>query len=264
MGGPLDTLEYLTRSDHRLGVLNAVRESPRTREDLRDIVDASRVTVGRIIADLEDRGWIARDGRAYEATPEGRYVAGEVTRVVENLRSFESLPPVREWCPGDEPDFELSRLSDAAVVTAHEGDLMAPIRRSLELIGSAAEVEAVANGAAEEYVDAIRAAAEGGARHRLVLPVEAVEAMAADPDRGAGMRAALETGRVDLAELDRDLPVVLLADGTVTICSGDHRTMVETDDPEVRDWAREYLASLREAAAPVGPDRFAADPPTTG
>lgn len=51
----LDTIEYLARSDHRVEVLGGICVAPRTREEIRDRTDASRVTAGRIIADLDER-----------------------------------------------------------------------------------------------------------------------------------------------------------------------------------------------------------------
>jgi predicted transcriptional regulator len=87
MNSPLDTIEYLARSDHRVEVLDAIRTTPRTREEIRDLTDASRVTAGRIIADLEDRGWIVRRGTEYEATTSGRFVAREFSRLMRNLEA---------------------------------------------------------------------------------------------------------------------------------------------------------------------------------
>lgn len=267
MNSPLDTIEYLARSEHRVEVLGSICTAPRTREEIRDTADASRVTVGRIIADLEERDWIVRTGRRYEATPRGAFVAAEFIRLMRNLETFEALPPVSEWFPDDEPAFDLCLLDDATVVTADEGDLIAPIRRGLELIERSDHLRAVANGASREFIEATREAVDTGSTHTILVPPETVDAMRADPDLRAGVRKMLDTGNATLLRYDGDgeLPVVQIGDGTVALCSGDHRAMVETGDGEVRDWAEGYLDSLLADATPISAEHIAADdPPTEG
>lgn len=258
MGSPLDTIAYLARSDHRVEVLGAICAQPRTRGEIRELADASRVTVGRIIADLEERGWVERVGRRYEATAAGRYVAFEFDRLVENLEAFESLPPVVEWVPGDEPSFDLSRLAGAEVVTAEEGDIIAPMRQALGLIEDADRVRAVANGAAKEFVRAMRAAVQAGARHTLVVPPGTLDALSSEPGLRAGVMAGLEAG-LRLLVVDADLPVLQIADDTVALCSRDHQAMVETDDPAVYEWAEGYFESLLAGATHISLESFEAD-----
>jgi predicted transcriptional regulator len=258
MDAPLDTIEYLARSDHRIEVLRAIRAEPRTRGEIRDLADASRVTVGRIIADLEERGWVERIGRRYVVTTEGRYVATEFNRLVENLEAFDALPPVVEWFPDGEPAFDLNRLAGAEVVTAEEGDIIAPMRQALDLMEDADRVRAVASGAAREFVHATRAAVEAGARHTLVVPTGTLDALTSDPELRAGVVAGLEAG-LRLLVVDADLPVIQIADDTVALCSGDHQAMVETDDEAVYAWAESYFESLLAAATEISPESIAAD-----
>lgn len=259
MDSSLDTIEYLARSDHRVEVLDAICTAPRTREEIRGLTDASRVTVGRIIADLEERDWIVRNGTEYEPTTSGRFIAREFTRLVRNLDTFEALPPVVEWFPGDEPAFDLCLLDDATVVTADEGDLIAPIRRGLDHIGQADHLRAVGNGISHEFAEAIREAVETGQRNIIIGPPEMVDAIRTDADLRADIRAILESDRATLLQYEgeENLPVVQIGDDSVTLCSGDHRAMVETDDPTVYEWAESYFASLRSRATPVLAEAFA-------
>lgn len=265
MDEPLDTIEYLARSDHRVEVLEAISREPRTREEIRELTDASRVTAGRIIADLEERGWIGRNGQRYAATSSGQFLAAEVTRLLENLETFGSLPPVVEWFPGDEPDFDLHLLDDATVVTADEGDLIAPIRRALELIAGADHLRAVGNGASSEFIEAIRDAVADGQTTTLVGPPEMVEALQADPAIREDMRAILDSDQASLLSYDasHELPVIQIADSTVALCDGDHREMVETDELAVYDWATTYFSRLQSDATPVPAETFAEDVPET-
>lgn len=261
MNSPLETIEYLARSEHRIEVLEAICSAPRTREDIRDIADASRVTVGRIIADLEEREWIVRTGRQYEVTPLGAYLTAEFSRLLENIESFDRLPPIVEWLPREQPTFDLSHLSDATVITAEEGDLIAPIRRALELIAQADHLRTVANSASCEFTAAIREAVEAGQTHSLVITPETVDAIRNDADLRADIVAILGSGRTTLLQYDGEvsLPVLQIGDETVALCSGDHQTMIETDNEAVYDWADSYFASLRAQSTPVRAGSFDED-----
>lgn len=256
-----DAIEYLARSDHRLDVLNAIREAPRTRSEIRSMTDASRVTVGRIIADLEDRNWIVRRGNEYEATTSGRFVAAEFTRLQDNLEAFRSLPSILEWLPHDDPPLELRRLDDATVITADEGDLIAPIRHGLEHIAKSDHLRAVGNGITQEYAEAIQDAVEDGQTNTMIGPPEMVEAIRADQELQKTMRAILETGRASFFEYGGDgvLPVMQIGDDSVTICSGDHREMVETEADAVYEWAMLYFESLQAESTEVFEERFAVE-----
>lgn len=261
MTSPLDTIAYLARSDHRVDVLEAIRTAPRSREEIRDLTNASRVTTGRIIADLEERGWIVRRGTEYEATTEGRFVAREFTRLMGNLETYDQLPPVVEWFPDGQPTFDLRLLADATVTTADEGDLIAPIRRALELIDRSDRLVAVANGAAREFVEATREAVESGQTTTLLGPPAMVEELRSDPAQRSDTRAILDSGRATLLryEGEAELPVFQIGDGSVALCSGDHRAMVETDHDAVHDWATSYVESLRSRATEVSPEAFVED-----
>jgi hypothetical protein len=96
-----------------------------------------------------------------------------------------------------------------------------------------------------------------------LIPPGAVEALRANPDLRDDVRAMLTTGRATILRYDGDgdLPVVQIGEGTVALCSGDHRAMVETDHPAVHEWARSYFESLEVESTTVPAETFADDPP---
>lgn len=71
----MDEVEFLARSDHRVGVLEELTAGVRDRADLRTATGAFASTAGRVLSDFEERRWIARDGPSYGLTPLGEYVA---------------------------------------------------------------------------------------------------------------------------------------------------------------------------------------------
>ena len=117
MYSSLDDVEFLSRSQSRVAVLDALNEKPPTRDELKKATEASRTTLSRTLADFEDRGWIERPDRGYALTPVGSFIASEVTRLLENIETAKQLDGTLGWLTTDEFDFDLRRLRDADVFT---------------------------------------------------------------------------------------------------------------------------------------------------
>lgn len=75
MGTPLDDVEYLARSANRVRVLETLAKGPHDRTDLQEKTGAARATLGRILGEFEERGWIRRDGAEYELMPLSDFLA---------------------------------------------------------------------------------------------------------------------------------------------------------------------------------------------
>lgn len=174
------------------------------------------------------------------------------------LDTFKALPAVLDWFPGDDPAFDLCLLDDATVVTADEGDLIAPIRRGLDLIERSDYLRVVGNGISQELGETIREAVEGGQSNTMISPRRWSTRYGTTPNF-ATTRAILESERATPLQYggDEDLPVVQIGDDSVALCSGDPRAMIETDDPAVYEWAESYFASLRSQTTPVPAEAFA-------
>lgn len=260
----LDEVEFLVRSANRLDLLAAIRDRPRTRRELRAVTDSSRVTLSRILGDLEDRGWIERvDGR-YEPTPEGSVVAREVARLFDNLGTVENLGETLRWLPVEAFDFELARLADATVVTPTERDLTAPITRTARRVREARRVRNVATGVSAEVIDAYLADAEWDRSCESVLHARVFDFVEGDPNLCRKLAELVAVDHVSVYRYDGEEPPVMLTvcDDVVVLCGrSDSRSSpegVETDDPAVRAWATDAFESYRENAEPVDTGAFTA------
>lgn len=76
MDARLDDIAFLGNSQNPVGVFNVHVEAPRSLREIRGNVDAARVTIVRILCELEIRGWIEHAGQEYVAT---RWANGFVT-----------------------------------------------------------------------------------------------------------------------------------------------------------------------------------------
>jgi len=85
-------------------VLDALTTGPQDRHALETVTGASRVTVGRILAEFDRRGWAVPADDQFEITAVGRAVATDVARLRETLAAADVLEPMArslspEFCP---------------------------------------------------------------------------------------------------------------------------------------------------------------------
>lgn len=58
MDPPIEEIEFLASSKHRVRVLNALAEGGCDRADLQSVTGAHASTIGRVLGDFEERRWI--------------------------------------------------------------------------------------------------------------------------------------------------------------------------------------------------------------
>ncbi|HKJ60220.1 MAG TPA: hypothetical protein VKA37_13395 [Halobacteriales archaeon] len=259
----LDDVRFLVRSPNRLVVFDAIRTGPRERNELRGVTDSSRVTLARILGDLEERGWIARGEDGYRSTPAGTVVAEEVARLFSNVEAAAALDGTLGWLPTDRFDFELSRLGDATVITPTDRDLTRPITWTARRVRESRDVRNVATGISAEVVDAYLDAAEEPDRSLVTVMHGRVFGLVEDDaDLRGKVREMLDADAIDVYRYDGEQPPVMstVCDDLVVLCGRpDPRSTpegVETDDDAVREWAVSYFESVRAEADPVESDPF--------
>jgi predicted transcriptional regulator len=262
--GSLEPVEYLARSPSRLEVLDAIHQDPRTRTELKELTDVSRVTLSRILANFEDRGWIERTNGGYEATSRGSFVATELTGLLANIQTLDHLDGVMEWLPTEEFDFELTCLRDADVSTSSWGDHTAQIRHVAESIPGSDRIVATASGVSRDVIDALwETTVNGDATFEALLDTTALEIIRADEELRRQVREMIGSGTTDwlLYEGEKEpLPMLMTCDDTVILCGHDEDGpppgTLETTDEAVRSWAESYFDAVRADARPLDADAF--------
>lgn len=267
-GSPaLEDIEFLARSPHRAEVLGALADAPRTRHELRERADVSRVTISRLLDDLAERDWLVHDDGQYEATPKGRMVAREFSRLHANLTVGYRLDDALEWLPTEEFGFDLACLYDADVLRASdwEGQTEA-IRHAADLVEEADEIRGTAIGFSHEVVDAIG---------DMVVERDGVFEAVVD-ERAFGMirnDAGLRRRFYDLLGYDNarlfrysgsaPLHMVMWFGEVAVICGhvddGPPPGTLESRHDRVRAWAQTYVESALRESEPVELDALAAE-----
>lgn len=257
---PLEEIEFLARSANRVRALDVLTAGPIERRDLEERTGISRPTVSRILDDFEERGWVTRDRRRYEATNLGTATVRELTALLERFDALQTVSEVIRWFPSEGFDFDLGRLAGAEVVRPSKSDTLAPTRRIANRLDTADRACILSYAVIPAAMEACwRATIHGSHRVDVVFDSEALATVAADSTMMDRSLEMLETGRTRVFHHDGDVPYVLfIIDGeAVELCLGSEdgapRAVIETTDETVRAWAESVFDSYRREANPIDP-----------
>jgi predicted transcriptional regulator len=256
-----DDVAFLVRSPHRGAVLAALAETPADRSTLRECIGASRVTVGRITTDLEERGWVDRRGNEYVVTNAGQAVAGAFERFLDTVETTRRLEPLLEYLPLEAFGFDLAALGDAEVVRPTPTDPGRHLSRLRELFEASDEVLMVVHAVAPRVVASAYEAAMAGDHHtRGVFTPAVTEAIRANPEVRRKVRTMLERGTMEIYERPSVPYQVATFDDTAIVSADDEtgvpRGIVVTESPPVRAWVAEEFDRLRADATALSPEAF--------
>lgn len=258
MDTALDDIAFLANSENRLAILERLGQKPHSRDELRDAVDASRVTVARILRDLETRTWITRTGRKYEATPLGEWVCEEFDHLIEEMEAEKRVREALRWIPADQLTFDIHRLRDAEITLLDGSDATAMVRRIVEFHRSGERVRGFARCIAPVVIETQwKLTVQGNGRVEMVITPEVLDVVRSHPAAAQQFREMLdaETARYFISA---DIPMsVGIVDDAVTISLTDERGVqkgsLTTDDEIVHEWAIDRFETCRDNAETVAP-----------
>lgn len=264
MDTALDDIAFLSNSGNRMAVFETVVEAPRSRDEVRDQVDASRVTIARILRELEDRTWIEYAGKRYEVTPLGEWVYEEFTGLLDEMEDEHRLREALQWFPSDMLTFDVRCLRDAEIILLDGSDATALVRRIIEFQRSGEWIRGVARGAAPEFIEnQWELTVHGDTRVELVVTPEALDVIRSHPPSMRRFREMLGVENTSYA-VSEDIPMsVGIVDGTMGINLTDEQGVLKggivTDDETVHAWAVDLFETCRDRASPIEPDRVVRD-----
>lgn len=242
MGSPIDDVAFLARSETRVGVLRALGERPCERRKLATATDTPRSTLGRALGELEDRGWIERDGRVYEITTAGSLVLERFVPLLDTVSVLQNLGDAVELLPLDETELDVEDLVDARFVTPTQMDPTAPFDYGIEKLQEATRFRCVARTAPVRYVEAIH---EGVMTERFtaecVLDGTYIADLGDDHESSERWRKISDTPST-VRGSEEPIPFVLLVlDDTVHLwlCdeNGENQGLLESTNSAVISWA---------------------------
>lgn len=257
---PLDEIEFLARSKHRVVSLDALAERPRSREDLGAITEASRSTIGRMLREFEKRRWIRREGHRYEATQLGRFVASGVTDLIDRIETEQGLRDIWHLLPIEESGLGIGLVSDAVVTVAETDDPYRPVNRFVSLLRESDRFRFVGFDIAllEPCKDELCQRIVDGMRTEIIDPPNVARYVLSTHSDHCS--EPLASGNLSVL-LHEDLPTygISIFDRRIGISgyspdSGTVRVLVDTDSPDAREWAESTYESYRREARPLTPE----------
>ncbi|MFC4407901.1 helix-turn-helix transcriptional regulator [Haloarchaeobius iranensis] len=264
MDSTLDDIRFLADSANRVDALVALREGPCDRDELQATTGASAATVGRILGDFEERGWVSRDGYEYELTKPGAFVAKHFTNFFDRMNTERRLRNVWGWLPSEVNGFTLETVAEAVVTVAEPGDPYGPANRCAQLYRETECLRGFDAGlTAPHHFEVLYHQIVEGMDTEIVFP-PAVSANIAStyPEKAAEVFGSNSF----TLWLHDSLPLfrILIYDDRIGIGgydpdSGVLQVYVDTDAPEAREWAESTFESYRQEARRVTPDRVSSE-----
>lgn len=263
MESALDDIAFLANSENRVAVFEALYDAPRSRDELRDEIDASRVTIARILRELEERDWIEQTSQEYAVTPSGRWLCAEFTDLIDEVKAEHRLREVLRWFPSDLLTFDVRCLRNAEIILLDGSDSMALTRRIIEFHRSGDRVRGIARESAPIFIEnQWELTVQGDTRVELVITPDIVDSIENHSPTARYFRDMLddENARYFVHE---DIPIsVGIVNGSVGINLADEQGLLKgglkTDDETVYEWAVGLFETYREKATPVEPDMISA------
>lgn len=264
----LDDIAFLSRSQNRVTILEALVSERQTRGELTDQTGIASTTVGRILNELSERDWVERtDEGTYSATPIGRQVVDEFLPLVEAMSVIRRLGETVAWIQAADEPLELQYLVDATVRRPEPADPMAPTTAYMEDLRSAAEFQCLVGVAPpESFEKAMRdGAVDRGMEAVHVITKNEFTYLLDYPDRLARWRDYIEAGATVYC-YDGSIPCnVFTFDETAYIANvqseyGDPYTTVESENEEVLAWAHALIDRYRADAKELTVSDFTASP----
>ncbi|ELY85304.1 helix-turn-helix transcriptional regulator [Natrialba taiwanensis] len=254
---PLDDIEFLARSEHRVAVLDALADRPRSRVALRRETGASSSTVGRTLRAFEERNWIRRTGKRYETTQLGAFVAAGLRELIDRLETERKLRDTWQWLPSEGSGFTIEMATDAVVTVAEVDAPYRPVNRFASLFEETDRFRFVGFDIAllEPCKDELRERVLDGMRTEIIDPPSVARSILAT--YGEHCAGPLESGNLTVRAHD-DLPPygISLFDDRVAVSCADRRSgavqlLLDTDVPTTCEWAESAFERYRRESRPL-------------
>ncbi|WP_254544305.1 helix-turn-helix transcriptional regulator [Halomarina pelagica] len=247
----LEEIEFLARSPNRIRVLDTLTAEPMKRHEIEAGTGISRATLARILDDFEDRGWVIREGKQYETTPVGNYVAQEFTDVLKRFAPVPGLNEVAQWFPEEGFDFDLGCLAGAEIIRPARSDALAPTTHITRRLRTADRVRVISYSHLSDVMEVCwRATAERTLELESIVDRGVLERIETDPRMLDHAQEMVESGQAKFFWHEGPIPVtVFLIDDVVLLClSGDEgapHAVIETSDETVHSWAESIIDTYR-------------------
>lgn len=255
---PLDDVDHLARSPHRVRVMQLLSDEAQSRRGLHETTDIPQPTLGRILGSFQDRHWLERDGQTYSLTLQGRLVAAQFEELLNVVETVQRLPETADLAGLLDLGFEPDWFARLVVVRPDNGDgWFGHIRRARDAVEPGDHLRELAPGPMpgipESIIDRLRA---GELTVESVFTREGFETAMADQVDRRLIRDIVEYDGVSLHLVEDELSCYLARQGDRAVFdlpAGDEGpvTRLTTSDLTVVRWVDSLVNDFLERAEPV-------------
>lgn len=259
---PLDAIAYLSRSANRVRILDALASGAFDRRALGEATDVAPTTVGRIVNELEERGWAERsDDGTYVATARGRLVAEEFAPLIEAMDAILTLGEAVDWLPVDELSVGIRHFRDATIWRSTANAPIKTIEHLADRIRAAETFRALSflappSPAAEAIEDGV---VDGDLTIEFVLAGGLVDFLRSEDDSSLDWSACIAAGG-RIYRYGGRIPCHLFVLDETALVMGERpagpASFLESDDETVLDGVLELFETYRDEAEVVDPEVF--------
>lgn len=248
---PLTDVDFLTRSQNRVELLRATAARTHDRDELESLLGISRVTLSRLLSDLEERGWITREDNGYRTTAVGDAVNADLETLIETVATGRKLQEVFRWIPIDELGLDLRAFADADLIRPDRIKIGSVIHHHVERIKATKRfdglIDAIEPIGAQAYYEGTT---QDRMKSRIVLTTTAYDELNADERMSGWMSDVLESGS-KVIKYEGEIPIsVLILDDMAMFFLVDQdgvHGLLESENEAVLEWAREYIDEHSQA-----------------
>lgn len=259
MDRSVEEIEFLARSDHRVGVLDALSDHALDRTDLRAVTGASSPTMGRVLDDFATRNWVTRTGATYELTPLGEFVADRFSDFRDSMSIERKLRDVWQWLPREMEGFSVDLFDDVVVSYPGPGYPYQPVERVTRLIEGTSRMRGFGTTVFKSINnETVCEAVVDGMEFEYVYSPDVLAATVAWDSESVAEAVACDNCTVLVHDSlpDEDRCGLGIFDDRIGICCHDAETgmleaVVDTADPRAREWAIDVFERHRADARPI-------------
>lgn len=262
MNESFDDGAFLFGSRNRNVVLETLCADRMDRKELQRTTGVRRVTLGRILDNLEQRGWIEHLGTDYEATSLGASVNSSVHDFLDAIETAQRFQEIATWLPDGLLELGIDHFDDVDIAIPTPSDPQAPIRLAVRQVREAETVRILTHAFAPGVVDAFyERVLAGDQTLEAVIVGDVLEIIAADPDLRPKMHELLSTDRARLYRPTEPVPYILaIVDDRVGVGVDDEagrpQAVMDTGDAIVHEWATDLFERYRRGSKVVSPRMF--------
>lgn len=262
MSSSADEIAFLANSDNRVAVLRSLTDGPHSRHVIAEKTNVSRVTLGRILDELEARQWITQRGQVCDITTLGAWVIEEFTAFGEMMEAEHRLRNVFQWFPEGGYGFHVSCLANAEITMVSRADASAPISKLIHQFEVGGLVRAFSFAITSQFLEACwRHVMDGSVRWEWVFTTEVLDVLRNSPEMARWSREMLESDRAEYRKYDDEIPyVVIVSEEVVNLRLADEdgaaTALIQSEHDDVRTWAESTFYGYWSEATPVEADEF--------